>query len=267
MLSTVSVHKDFESRFLSAGGYQDGTWERSIPQLTEQYVHLFHLTRYRYASEHICQLGEVLDVGCGAGYGAALLARSAGHVTAIDVSQEAISFAQEYYPADNLDYLCGDWRVAFDDRPYNAIVSFEFLEHIDEQEQFVGAVRNQLADKGIFIVSTPNERLSSGQNPYHRRELTIDEFEKLLRSYFGSIMIFGQYVRPEFYTRQKKLLDYIEMQSFLPKWIRQLRRPYASKQRQVLIDEMIGLTEADIIISAGEYARENARILIAVCKP
>jgi 2-polyprenyl-3-methyl-5-hydroxy-6-metoxy-1,4-benzoquinol methylase len=258
--------RNYTSEFLSAGGKNKGSWERLTPHLTEQYIYLFHITRYRYAVEYLRRHDNVLDVGCGTGYGTALLSKFARHVTGVDISGEGIAFAQEYYPAENLDYVCADWKTVFEEDLYDAIVSFEFLEHIDEQDQFVDAVSKQLTDHGLFIVSTPNARISSGDNPFHLHELDVDEFEELLGSYFDSVSILGQYVRPEFYMRQKKLLDYIEMQSFMPKWLSRIRRPYSQRHRQALVSELIGLAESDILITPGNFARDNAQIIMAVCK-
>jgi SAM-dependent methyltransferase len=48
------------------------------------------------------RFGRVLEIGCGAGAFTALLARQAGHVTAIDVSPTAVSMAKRRFGVSNL---------------------------------------------------------------------------------------------------------------------------------------------------------------------
>ena len=45
----------------------------------------------------------------------------------------------------------------FGDRVFDAIVSFETIEHIDQPLVFLGNVRRVLKPNGVLIISTPNK--------------------------------------------------------------------------------------------------------------
>src|SRR5262245_25833491 len=92
---------------LSASTGMDGklpfTGERLVPG-AEDCEPLFgrkmlqeHSARYLFAGQ-ACAGKRVLDVGCGTGYGAKLLAESgAERVVAFDLSREAIAHAERFY--------------------------------------------------------------------------------------------------------------------------------------------------------------------------
>src|SRR5436189_2564309 len=79
------------------------TGERVIPGQVDADLLNEHLARYAFAAR-LSRRKRVLDAGCGAGYGAAELARAAASVLAIDRSPDAIAFARERYPAPNLRF-------------------------------------------------------------------------------------------------------------------------------------------------------------------
>jgi 2-polyprenyl-3-methyl-5-hydroxy-6-metoxy-1,4-benzoquinol methylase len=64
------------------------TGERFVPG-TKGEIWIEHWHRYHFASRWVAGK-RVLDVACGEGYGAALLARRAAHVTGVDLSAAAI---------------------------------------------------------------------------------------------------------------------------------------------------------------------------------
>jgi 2-polyprenyl-3-methyl-5-hydroxy-6-metoxy-1,4-benzoquinol methylase len=61
----------------------------------ELYIH--SAKRYLFASERV-QGMRVLDLGCGVGYGAKILARSAAQVVAADVDEYPLRYGEETYP-------------------------------------------------------------------------------------------------------------------------------------------------------------------------
>jgi SAM-dependent methyltransferase len=174
------------------------TGERLIPGRAEPDLWNEHLSRYRFAAR-LARHKRVLDVGCGAGYGAAELGRVASSVVACDLSPEAPAFAASRYRAPHVHFLAADARsVPFCNASFDLIVAFEVLEHLDDWHQFLEESRRLLAPRGQFIVSTPNRlyyaetRKVSGPNPFHRHEFDFDEFRDALGSTFASITIYLQ---------------------------------------------------------------------------
>src|SRR4029450_5539868 len=87
-------------------GLAEFTGERLIPGQVDVDLLNEHVARYSFASR-LARGKRVLDAGCGAGYGAAELAREAHSVIGMDLSADAMSFAHENYRLPNLCFEQG----------------------------------------------------------------------------------------------------------------------------------------------------------------
>jgi GT2 family glycosyltransferase/SAM-dependent methyltransferase len=175
----------------------DWTGERCVPWTPDVQVVYEHFHRYLWAAR-IVGGRRVLDLGSGEGFGAAILAESAEHVVGVDLDERTVEHSKLNYAATNLEFHVG---TAIDLSPYEtgsfgAVVAFEIIEHVQEQEQVLAEVARVLADDGILVISTPDRRLYSevsGQhNPFHERELGSEEFSELLRAHFPHVATWGQ---------------------------------------------------------------------------
>ena len=69
-------------------------------------------------------------MGCGAGYGTAMLAKSATEAVGFDVSVEAIAYAKEHY-GEKATFLAADaLHFPAEDRSFQVVTAFEVIEHI-----------------------------------------------------------------------------------------------------------------------------------------
>jgi len=154
-------------------------------------VHFEHVNRYTWAQPQVS--GRILDVACGTGYGSALLARS-GNVTGLDKHAGAIEMARGRAP--QLDFQeCVLPPIPFADGSFDAVVTFETVEHIDDDVAYIAEVHRVLKRGGLLLLSTPNAAVSSPSgsihNPWHVREYTLDGLRALLGG-FDRIEIFMQ---------------------------------------------------------------------------
>ncbi|UNK48881.1 glycosyltransferase [Lysobacter sp. S4-A87] len=173
----------------------DFSGERFIPtELGE--LSLEHWHRYAWCRNAMKGL-RVLDVACGEGYGSALLASVAESVVGADISEEAVAHARAHYPLDNVEFVqASATALPFADAQFDAVVSFETLEHLSEQEEMLTQIRRVLKPGGFFIVSSPNKEVYSDRrgfkNEFHVKELYADELSALLGRHFGAVQYFGQ---------------------------------------------------------------------------
>lgn len=174
------------------------TGERIIPGQVNPDLWNEHYSRYLFAAR-LCRHKRVLDVGCGAGYGTAVLGASASQVIGLDIARDAIHYARQQYSNSGATFLQATATAfPFPDRSMDLVVSFELIEHLDHWPELLDEVRRVLAPAGQFIVSTPNKtfydesRQRSGPNPYHKHEFEFDEFRQELRKRFDHVSLFLQ---------------------------------------------------------------------------
>jgi len=193
------------------------TGERFIPEKLKETDETYqeHIERYKFTLDKI-SAKTVLDASCGAGYGSQMMARSAGHVHGIDISEESIRYAREKYGASNITYEAMDIKkLKFPDRSFDVVVSFETIEHIGFQQEFVDEIRRVLKPGGALIISTPNvETTPKGKavhTPFHVKELNLDEMKALLAG-FANIEVYAQKM-----SYHKRLYKKIRLMSRYPK--------------------------------------------------
>ncbi|GEN47134.1 class I SAM-dependent methyltransferase [Alkalibacillus haloalkaliphilus] len=173
----------------------EDTGERVIPKMMDPMNPLLleHIARYQFALPYLH--GRVLDLSCGSGYGSHMIIKSrkreVEEVVGIDLDPKVINYAKgEYYhpktqfiEANATDATLVDLIGTFD-----AIVSFETIEHIAEEQALLNNYYRLLKPGGTLVVSTPFGR-GRGQpcgSPFHVHQLTEQEFEALFTSYSTS---------------------------------------------------------------------------------
>lgn len=148
-----------------------------------------HFFRYLKASDYIEDGDLVLDIACGVGYGTNMLSSesNANSVIGVDIDAKTIGYAEKAFSNQRTQFKCASAldRTLFQSESFNKIVSFETIEHVEEDEELVRNLYHWLNKEGMLIASVPNEEVfpfSKDEVPYHVRHYTPDEFEKLLTS-------------------------------------------------------------------------------------
>jgi SAM-dependent methyltransferase len=160
------------------------TGERTGPGIVaENYWLRRHEAAYVFAQPHVA--GQcVLDVGCGEGYGTALLAASGRQVVGVDYDMRTVTHAAARYP--QAAFVRAN-LAALPVRPasVDALATLQVIEHVWNHPEFVRECLRALRPGGLLIVTTPNRLtfspgLDAPVNPFHTREFTGAELSGLL---------------------------------------------------------------------------------------
>lgn len=171
------------------------TGERFTPECVRE-IWYEHWHRYAFVLP-LVRGCEVLDAACGEGYGSALLASQAKHVTGVDIDGDTIAHASTRYARANLAYRAGS-VTALDaaDDSFDLVVSFETIEHLEPQAQMLDEFRRVLRPDGLLVISSPDRVAYNARatepNPFHVRELDREEFLALLQARFPAVRLYGQ---------------------------------------------------------------------------
>lgn len=217
------------------------TGERVVPgevHSEEEYLmFLRHVIAYEFALTKLGSEDNLLEVGCGEGYGTKMISNKVKKIVGLDVDKNLIVYAAEKYSSENCIYQYYDGKkIPFDNNTFDAAISFQVIEHIDDDRNYISEVNRVLKPSGIFILTTPNRltRLKDGQKPYnkfHIREYSPQQLNHLLRNDFNEVIVLGIQARKEIRDRefsriskiQRKIsLDPLNLRGLIPEGIKNI---------------------------------------------
>lgn len=166
---------------------------------------LEHVARYRFAAPRVRGL-TVLEAASGTGYGAALLAKTAATVVGVDTDRAAVEFATRRWAGDAVRFQFGDVKsLPFQSVSFDAVVSFETIEHVHDPADMVAEVARVLRPGGKLILSTPNRDVYNWAdhaydhgNEYHFSEMSLPELLTLIADSFEIEAVHGQVLVPDY---------------------------------------------------------------------
>ena len=177
------------------------TGERIIPEDSfcgpKTNIYKEHFSRYNFAAQYV-KNKKILDIACGVGYGCKILVDGgASFVIGGDISDESINYANNHYKSEKNEFIKQNLeKLDFEDKAFDCVISFETLEHIKEQKKVISELSRIIKPGGILIISTPNKdsrtSVEDNANIFHEKELTIKEFEDILKEHFPKIELFSQ---------------------------------------------------------------------------
>ena len=132
---------------------------------------------------------KILEIGSGLGYLTYSLNQSGYSTVGVDLSQEAVSRANNKYGAF---YEAGDIFKLAEDRQkkYDCVIMTEMIEHVEDPKSFIKVALSLLKDGGKLILTTPNKDASpkgiiwqSDVPPVHLWWLSEESISKIAESF------------------------------------------------------------------------------------
>ncbi len=106
-----------------------------------------------------------IDIGCGNGYTSILLAKLVGpngHVTALDISLEAIESAKKNakkHGIDNIDFIIGDINNLNLNRDYDLVYSRFLFTHLEDPKRALTNMIKITKPNGIIVIEDFNHNI------------------------------------------------------------------------------------------------------------
>lgn len=199
----------------------------SATDQSDNYVFQRSLIAYLEAAKLVA--GDLLELGSGEGYGIQYLGPKVKRYVAVDkyetnaVKNDRVEFLQMTIPP----------LKGIEDNTFDFVVTFQVIEHIEEDNAFVSEIHRVLKPGGKLICTTPNIKMSLTRNPWHVREYTVDGLKTLFSKYFDKVETKGVYGNEkvmDYYEENKASVrkitrfDFLDLQHRLPRKVLQV--PY-----------------------------------------
>lgn len=215
---------------------------------SDNYVFQRSILAYHEAAARI--EGRVLEIGTGMGYGIEVVAPHSSQFTTVDKSR-----AYDATLPANAEFRQMEVPpLHFEDESFDCVISFQVIEHIKRDREFVREVHRVLRKGGRFIVSTPNAPMSLTRNPWHVREYRAEELKSLLGECFteveclgveGNEKVMAYYEKNRQGVERITRFDFLDLQHRLPRWMLQIPYDVLNRlNRRRLLDENTSLTES-----------------------
>ena len=183
------------------------TAERVSREASDNFVFQRSLLAYHAAAERIA--GDVLEID--------------KHIPPQELlARTDVAFRQAVVPP-----------LPFADTSFDWVITFQVIEHIRRDGEFVREIHRVLRPGGQLIVTTPNAPMSLTRNPWHVREYTAGELRTLLGESFAAVEtlgVFGNAKAMAYYEENRRSVqrllrfDPLDLQHRLPRRLLQL--PY-----------------------------------------
>ena len=220
------------------------------------------LSAYIFAEKYIN--GDVLELGCGEGRGIDIILKKSKSFTAIDKISEVTERLSIKYPKEKFISSSFPPLINIEDNSFDTIVTFQVIEHINNDNLFVEEIYRILKPGGKALISTPNIEMTLTRNPWHIREYTSRQLQDLTAKFFSKITmkgIGGNDKIKKYYEENKKSvskfkrLDILNLEKHLPNFLYKIPYEFLNRiNRNKLEADDRSLVSS---ISTSDYLLEN----------
>lgn len=159
---------------------------------------VFMLSHYKFVAKMLAGLDHVLEIGCGDGFGARIVAQAVKRVTGVDFDpayiESAIATSSARYPMTFLEHDVLETPV---EGTFDAVFALDVLEHINkaDEERFIRNSINGLVPNGVCIMGMPSLEsqpyASAGARMGHVNCKEQPDLKALMEKFFHNVFMFS----------------------------------------------------------------------------
>jgi ubiquinone/menaquinone biosynthesis C-methylase UbiE len=167
--------------------------ERRIPKKYDGFSALLKscvMSRLRYVLPYVKMNYNIVDLGCGTGWNTKYVSLYCTYIWGVDISKEAIEYAQYINDAKNITWLQRPMHALdnFEESSMDMIMTIAAIEHAsktDMEKVFSEAYR--ILKPNTYLVGTATQfrnKPKVNATPWHKYEPGFDDFKKMAAPYF-----------------------------------------------------------------------------------
>lgn len=161
-------------------------------------VLLFAMARHKFVAKMLSGTADVLDIGCGDGWGAQIVLPEVGRIRAFDNDTNLIEECRRNIRLDRLEFGLWDFRQGpLTAAPGEAAYLLDVLEHVAaaDEDAFLGHIAASLVPEGVCIVGMPSlESQKFASKPSRRGHVnckTGPDLKATLARHFRHVFLFS----------------------------------------------------------------------------
>tara|TARA_Y100001935_G_C17311792_1_gene517219 strand:- start:29944 stop:30633 length:690 start_codon:yes stop_codon:yes gene_type:complete len=183
--------------------YVPGDIHKLGPYTTQAYMDdpsclAFITSRYKFCSRILSGMENVVEIGCGDGFGGAIVAQKVKKLTCTDINLNLLNDNKKRMNhLKNVEYKYHDYRDSPLKNKVDAIYFIDVIEHIfkNEEELFLKNVFESINPNGVCLIGTPNIKSERYASKYskeaHINLKSFDDLKHIGDKYFTNSFLFG----------------------------------------------------------------------------
>ncbi len=188
----LTLEKGIPSQGLALGRYTAQAYKDDPSALA------FITSRYKFCAKILSHAKTVIEIGCGDGFGGALVAQRVPRVICTDINEDLLDdnrSRMEHF--SNIEYIYHDFRKMPFPEKVDGIYLVDVIEHIfkEEEQSFLKNLCRSLSHHGVCVIGTPNKTSEQYASAFsqegHVNLKEYNELQGLGNEYFHNHFIFG----------------------------------------------------------------------------
>jgi 2-polyprenyl-3-methyl-5-hydroxy-6-metoxy-1,4-benzoquinol methylase len=158
----------------------------------------FVSARYKFVSKMFENLNEVIEVGCGDGYGSPFVAQTVKNLISTDINHDLILDSKKRYQfLNNVDFQYFDFREKPYPKKVSGIYLVDVIEHIfpEEENNFIKNLTESLTSNGVLLIGTPNKTAEEYASVWSKEaHINLKDhlsLKELCHRFFYNVFLFG----------------------------------------------------------------------------
>jgi len=160
-------------------------------------VLLFSMARYKFVAKMLAGKRDVLEIGCGDGWGTNIVIREVGSIHCVDMDPVLVKECEEMKTSGAISFGLHDLRRGPAAPKRDAAFLLDVLEHLEREDEdlFLKNVAASIKEEGVCIVGIPSlESQAYASKPSRATHVNCksgDDLKETLFKHFKNVFLFS----------------------------------------------------------------------------